>query len=642
MNAVYRRAVTTPRRVRALVFDRLPPAVRERLTHGVLHGAPEPILAVPSGVGPLAHRAALVAALAAIGGTVGLWLWGFGDLEGRYAVQPASFAPIYGVLVAVAAVSVAALVLLRGVLRGAPFRSGRYLFALDLVEVSGVRLKVTALETVREVEPREGAIVLVFEDGHEIELPVEDGGAGSIARRAKRAIDEARALACPADQPTLELIDPFFEVRVSNDWDTAADGGRRRRPVLVAVAAAALCAAPAGLGLWRARNALSDDLMFDEARTPRPGEQTAIKLAAYAERGHRHLDEVRPLFIEACQGDRATLQRYLRGGGPLGELADGALFELVKGDADELSRYLLRGGTRAAEADDALFALAKQQATLAAYNTYLEHGTRHAEEVRKGLLPDADYVQAEHTGLVGSLFSFVRRNPGSKHEDEAWKRIHAMYSADRLRPREGMPPDARRFRDALLSALEDRADTRVSLVVTIAPAISVADADEEYAKQYGARYLRAANRFSPAALEDLERDVRAAVVAEGGRAYPGGLAELSLPSEDEGRPRIDVHCVPVVYAAETWSAPGDKAGAPELVTPAVGFLVQVGGLVRSADGVETRITWRLRIEDDTEGKIQVSGSQGTDRSRSAMLEDAFARFFQDVPKQIAASFRDRL
>src|SRR3954447_1621475 len=102
---VYRRAASNPRTVRELVFDRLPPAVRNRLTRGIGNGAPDALLAAPLGRGLLARRVALATLLASTGALVFLSLWGFGHVASDGAIQPAFFAPIYAGVFAGAALA---------------------------------------------------------------------------------------------------------------------------------------------------------------------------------------------------------------------------------------------------------------------------------------------------------------------------------------------------------------------------------------------------------------------------------------------------------------------------------------------------------------------------------------------------------
>jgi len=650
---VYRRAASNPRQVRELVFDRLPPAVRDHLTHGIVHGAPEPLLAAPSGRAPLVMRALLGVTVLAAGAVPVVAVWG----DGYNVFQSPGYAGVYAVLLAVVAVAGAGVVRLRTFLRGAPFRSGRYLFALDLVETSGGRVRVTSLDTLRTAEARPGAVAAIFEDGHEVVFPTErsrwrraEGSATSaetVARRVNRALSSARALAHPGDLAKLALLDPFFEVRVSEDWDTAADRGDRGRSRFVLGALVALAAAaPAGYGALSARNALKDELMFEDARgRDISGHMSANKLETYVIHGRRHQDEAARLLVDQEGDNLSALRRYVAGGGALGAAADGALFDQVKHDPVDLGLYLRRGGPRSAEADEALFTIARRMDTVASYGTYLESGKLHAEEVKRDLLPDADFKQAVRTGLVGSLFSFVRRNPGSKHEDEAWQLIRKPYAQalpafeDVQKP----PPAGRAFVEALLAALQDRADPRVTLDVAINAPESVVRADALLGARYGDRYLPGAERFSAESLQDVAGGVRESVGIWFAGAFRHGVAETARPSsEDEGRPRIEIRLTPTAYGSAEWRIPGEESGQPSHVTPLVGFLVEVRGVVTTREGKEATVTWKTSLADTTDGKMAAVTFNGQPRAQGAMLDDAFARFLESVPSNVASTFNDRL
>jgi hypothetical protein len=595
---VYRRAATTPRAVRALAFDRLPPAVRDRLTRALAHGAPEALLGAPSGLAPFALRASRAAAIAAGLGVLGVFLSDLGELSGARAVQGGWFALVYAVLLATAVLGGAVAVALGRFQRGAPFRSGRYLLSLDMVEAEGGRLRVTSLDTMRAVEVRQRQVAVVFEDGEAAVFPVgkhEDPAA--LAAQVERSIVAARALVYPADEAKLGRLDPFFEVRVTEDWEAAADAGepRRSRLGLLAVAVVA-AAAPAGYGLLAARNALSDELMFGEARTPRPGgESVADKLCKYARLGSRHAAEAGSLCIDAIGDDHPTLARYQHGGGVVGALADDVIFRRAAADPDQLVRYLEGGGAHVAEADEALFAVAHRMDTLAAYHDYLAVGTLHAVEVRTELVPEADYRQAARSGLVGSLFSFVRRNPGSRHEEEARQRIRQIYAGalDRAAMRRMEAPERSRFAEALLDALLDRADPRVSLDVRMAPATAVDAAEAALIARHGERYLPAAGAFSAERLQSRGRAVHEAVAGWFGETYPNGVAEITrTPAHDDGRPSFEVACEPVVDGTRSFADPG----TPPYVTVVVGFRVEVKGLIRRG-GKETTVSWKAHLRE---------------------------------------------
>ncbi len=646
---VYRRAASNPRVVRELVFDKLPPAVRDRLTHGIVHSAPEPLLAAPAGRAPVVMRALLGVTLVAAAAVPVLALRDIGDARGAF--QPASFAGVYAALFAVVAVAGAAVVRLRSFLRGAPFRLGRYLFPLDLVEASGGRLRVTSLDTLRGAEARPGEVAVTFEDGHAVvfRAPRRGEAPEAIARRVNRALKSARALAYPADEARLALLDPFFEVRVTEDWDAAADTGdrgRSRSRFVGGALAAIVAAVPAGYGVLQARNAFRDDILFEDARDRGfDGRMSTTKLEGYVLHGRRHVDEAASLLVDAVSDDPTVLRGYLRRGPPLAPLADAALFAAAKHDATELARYLRRGGSHTDDADEALFAIARRIDTVASYDTYLDGGGKlHADEVRKGLLPDADFAQAKGSTLVGSLLSFVRRNPGSRHEDEAWQLIRARY-ADALpafAATQHPTPEGRRFVEALLSTLQDRADPRVTLDILVGEPTTVAQADLALGARYGDRYLAAAQRFTPDAFMDVSERIRQAVGSWFAGAFPHGVIETARPaSEDEGRPRIEILIRAVAYGSGEWRLPGADSSEPSHVTPLVGFIVEVRGAVATRDAKE-EITWKTTIADTSDGKMAATRFDGTPRARGAMLEDAFDHFLDTVPASVAASFADKL
>jgi hypothetical protein len=645
---VYRTAATGARETRDLAFDRLPPAVRDRLTSGIVHGAPTPLLAARKGSTPLALRVLVTLAVASGLGMLGIAGWHFGALYRDYAIQPHAFVAVYGALFAVLALAIAGVVRLRRFQRGAPFRSGRYLFALDLVEAEGGHLKVTSLESLRRVDARPRGVELVFTDGRPVvfPLPWHDDPA-HVAARTNEAITAARALVYPADEGALQRLDPFFEVRVTDDWSAAA---AERAPARVSFGVVALgivlAAGPAGYALLAARNAVSDDVMFEEARTKRRGESRTGKLSAYENKGYRHVGEVTHLLIEAAGDNRDLLRTYMRRSDALSAQADDALYAFAQHDLDELAAYMRLRGRHAAEADERLFSLASRQGTSDAWSTYLDVGTRHRDEVQNELLPDADFAQAEKSDLVGSLFSYLRRHPGSKHEDEARHRIHAVYAEALPAFREKSPPPAggTRFVEAMLAYVQVRADPRVTLDFDTKATPAIAEADQLLAARYGDRVLPAAARFDKVALDGLAGFVRTAVIAWFGGHFRHGVIEPQSPSKDDfDRPRISIHLEPTVVGVTKWRPPGAKTDEPDYVSPLVALLVEVRGRVPGrAGGTETTVAWRQRLVDDAEGRILERTADGLQRTRREMIEDAYARFFEVTPGRIADGFDGRM
>jgi hypothetical protein len=280
--------------------------------------------------------------------------------------------------------------------------------------------------------------------------------------------------------------------------------------------------------------------------------------------------------------------------------------------------------------------------TAGAYHDYLAVGSRHADEVRRDLLPEADYRQAARSHLVGSLFTFVRRQPGSRHEDEAWATIRRRY-ADALSVYQAdhrSPPEGRRFVEGLLAALLERGDPRVSLDISVAAPTALEAADVELRATHGNLYVPAAPSFSGETYEDLRREARTEIAGWFGRAFAHGVAEITRDSaEDEARPRFDVTCTPVVDGTSRWQKAGSSD--PGRVTALVGLVVEIRGRFQR-DGKETTLSWKAHLEDNTNGKMMTRDHRGEAPSVNRMSEDAFGPFLSGVPARIAATFYEHL
>ncbi len=585
--ATYRRPGSEARHVRNLVFERLPSVVRDRLTSCLASGgAPTPLLVDASRRSPpSAGRWRVLAALAVVAEGV-LWFKGFGDATSPFALQKFSYAAAHGVAIFVLLFSVIrALRIARGQ-GGAPFPEGRYLFALDVVEVDGPRVRLTELHTLRRVEARPGkrdpAVVLVFADAHEIVFEGQRK-AETLAVTVKSAIDAAVALVLPDDQPRMNRIDPFFELRVSDDWASAeADDKATRtwvmRAPLPAVSAAILVASVVlGIGLHALRNRLSDDEMFVEAIeiADRTSDPHRWKIGEYS--GVRHLDEIDAIRFERARGDAEALIDYLRHararqgmaeealfelgkhdptalkaaiqrGGAGAMRAEDALYELRKGDLDELVTYIQSRGPRAEQADDQLFALARKSGEPKSYRFYLAHGKRHRDEVQSALLPEAAYAEAAKTSDVVVLSDFVREYPDSAHAAEIKAKIHGLY-VDALRVFRATKPSAAglRFVTTLLADLEDRGDPSVNLDIDAeqGPAIIVGDA--KLAKRHGADYLPINVDFNEVTMHEVQGEIRSALEQWIASSFPHGAVTprgAGLGAET-GRPRIEITVMPV-------------------------------------------------------------------------------------------------
>jgi len=592
--ATYRRPGSEARRVRNLVFDRLPTVVRERLVTSLAGGgAPAPLLIDASWHSPpSALRWRLVAAAAVVVEAF-LWFKGFGDATSPLALLPLRYAAAHG-----AAIFTLLFALIRAarIARGqggAPVPEGRYLFALDLVEVEGRQLRVTDLHTLRRAEARQGkrasSIVLVFADEHEVTFEAQPR-AESLAASVKAAVDAALALSFTDDQPVISRLDPFFELRVSDDWASAEADPKERRSLLLraplpALSAAILVlAALAGPGLHALRNRLSDDEMFVQAIeiAERRNDPHLWKIGAYT--GVRHVDEIDSIRFERAnrtgvdedalkdyllhagahrrdaeaalfaiwKRDPASLAAEIRRGGAFAVQAEAALYELNSGDLDALVDYIKKRGPRADQADDQLFALAQKSGEPKSYRFYLKHGKRHIDQVQSTLLPEAAYLDAKTKDEVDVLGVFVREYPDSAHAEEARAKIHALYE-DALRAYRAKKPSAAglRFVTALLAELEDRADPSVSVEVAFHESDALAPADARLASRIGADYVPAARWVAGWELGVMERRLRDDLTWWIISSFANGTVRIAAPdvNVDAGRPRIVVTCESVAEGA---------------------------------------------------------------------------------------------
>jgi hypothetical protein len=607
-----------------------------------------------------------VAGLAVVAEAV-LWFRGFGDAGNPLAVEPFTYAAAHA-----AAIFILLFALIRSVRiargqGGAPFPDGRYLFALDLVEVDGPSVRLTELHTLRRVEARPGkrgpSVVLVFADAHEVVF-ADQRKAETLAESVKEAVDAAVAMILPDDQSRMIRLDPFFELRVSDDWASAeADASAKltwllRAPLVQLVPAILGASTLLGGGLFALRNRLSDDEMFVEAIeiADRTNDPHRWKIGAYS--GLRHVDEIDAIRLERAQGDAEALNDYLRLAGPRSAAAESALFDLTKhdtkalaaavrrggpgaaqaeealyqlqkGDLDALVDYIRKRGPRADQADDQLFEHARKSGEARSYRFYLKHGKRHADEVQSALLPAAAYAEIANSDDAGDLGAFVREYPDSAHAGEIKAKIHGLYAdvlgAYRARKR---TPAGVRFVTTLLAELEDRGDPSINLEISfnVTPALAANDAKND--ERYGAEYLPAQFQFDASALVDAERGVRADVNEWILASFANGTVKpmgAGIGAET-GRPSITVLCEP--------SSVGVLASKREKLRVAdVRFLVDFHAVV---PGRGEELAWKLttpgvKAVDEPESPVFSGRIKG---DREGLAHDAYWRMQVDGSSQI--------
>ncbi|MDI1430077.1 hypothetical protein [Polyangium sorediatum] len=651
----YRSAGGEPRTVRVLDFDRLPDVVRERLVRALeAGGMPAPLLRVEesaAGTIPGSQRFWRGTGIVAAFVWLGLWFVQFGDLDGPFSVQPRAF-----VLGHVLVASLLALVVIVHVFfrrskdEGAPFPSGRYLFLLDLVEVRGRILTVTSLATLRRVEGRAGGkrgeVLLVFGDGDAAPLRISED-VTETARQVQAAIDEAARLILPDDQPEIERIDPFFELRISDDWASAAPvaketGGRVpafRWIALVSVAAGALL----GSASWFARNHASDTSMFGQVReAAERGEEYefARRHMLYKDLGMHHREELDELAFEHAKKRPEWLAEYLTMApeGKHAVEADDLLFDMVM-KADSLPRYRLylgdaRGRRHVHEVDDAMFAEAKRSNTRYAYQEYLDaHGTKHEHEVRSTFLPKAEIADAMQKQDVAELRAIERRY-GSGWTQAVTEAIHHAYAdrLDLLRLRKGAGADeARAIFQPLLTWLDTKEDPRVLLDVTIVLSNSFLESETAFRNEHGDRYQSVGTVF-PRFAASVEDKVFITIVTRARDRF-GGAIRFQSPTAEKGTPELPRLVVRMRLEAgnEPFVSRNDK-----LVFCDVRIRLEMHAEIPGADPTPSFVTTSPRSEtirpDSYDASMQkLDGVLGTPKN---LIEDAYPIILQEASGEL--------
>jgi hypothetical protein len=492
-------------------------------------------------------------AVAALGALLllGVGFRGFGDLYHAAALQPWSSVPLYcaaAALVAAGALFAAEIFRVRG---GGPVLPGQLLFPLDLVEVSGQRLRGTSLANLTKVDVRSskgGAreIVLSFADRSSAVMALDprdppalpepdaskrrpfDDPQAALAAHLHAEINKARALVLPGDRALLDVLDPFLEIREEGSWgdfapaSTESRPAREPRPVFLIGLAALVLGALTGPLLFLGRNALSDGVMFAYAAQPAGGPQTTFE----------------PVD--------ARLRRYVATGGRHADEADEALYRGAKGNTAALEAYLRDGRRHLDEADDELFEVANKDGSPDAFRRYLGHGKKHVEEVRATLLPRAELARVKAIGTLQEYRRFLKQYPGSPFEDEVKRAMAARYEAAREKNRTQTGPrdsEVGPFFAGLIDHLERRGDYSVAVSFKNVAPESVA-AGDRLIRAKGLNplpYVDAARYFGAPFARELEQALFDKVSAAVAESVPLDVVRLRpFEPEDTDIPVIQI------------------------------------------------------------------------------------------------------
>lgn len=326
--------------------------------------------------------------------------------------------------------------------------NGRYLFPLDLVEIRGGHMIVTALHTLEDIQVRgmgnESLIVLKFADADELVLPPKGDEAFSMAPQARGEVD--KALAMLSDSERLELIDPFLPLRRLPEWNDAANNTHPPKissvpwPLVALVSLIVACAVGGAVAM--------------AARAP--AEKHLIAL------------ENKRFQIVVRERDDATLVQYIKAGGPLGKRAEDAWFEMYRHDITTLAEHVRANDALATRSDDELFAIAKSKNSIAGYEKYLTHGKLHVDEVQTHILPDLVYESVLKSTSARDLLATARKYPTHSRAAEATAMAGKLYDDAFKGYVESQERGSlqRQFARALMDRLKERGNPSVLANVT--------------------------------------------------------------------------------------------------------------------------------------------------------------------------------
>ncbi|MDF3068196.1 MAG: hypothetical protein K0R38_3797 [Polyangiaceae bacterium] len=256
----------------------------------------------------------LLAALAA----VGLLTLGFGSLESPLALLGAPWAVGEGLLIALAVFAGLRAVALDHDRDSLPFRAGAYVFPIGVVDAQTAVVRIHRFPELTDVSRRDKRVTLVF-DGARFDFETADP---ALAEQLVALVEQSRQRVSgemgPPSLRALAALDPLADTGFKSPF-TPTEPRRKTSPrwlrfgwLLAILAGAAL-----GPAAWKARNVLSEERLYAEARAA--GTTSAYR--AYLARGGQRADVTETLLPRAelqaaiTQGNVAALEAFLARGG---------------------------------------------------------------------------------------------------------------------------------------------------------------------------------------------------------------------------------------------------------------------------------------------------------------------------------------
>lgn len=292
--------------VRTVDFNSLPQHIRERLVASFQkQGWPQPILSHTPSFGCAAFGWGFLA-LFAMTISVGALAAGFGE-------QRQGAAAILGHGLGAGLFIASVLMIVRGILlrRSLPFPPGRYMLPLDFIIANDRILKVIPMSSMVNFQgvhqhtngAYTGTTLTFTFEGNISESIVVQGK--HLAEQAmgmlRQSQEEVRTAAQARDSATLQRLDPLFEIRMNDAWNSLTP----RAPHEISPPSAkalpsflqtkmiwimGLVALPViGVPVWGVWNIASDEMMYSKAKSL----DTVYGYQSYLFTGVRHADEIR-------------------------------------------------------------------------------------------------------------------------------------------------------------------------------------------------------------------------------------------------------------------------------------------------------------------------------------------------------------
>jgi hypothetical protein len=424
----------------------------------------------------------LLAALSA----VGLLALGFGVLESPLALLGAPWAFGEALLIALAVFSGLRAVALDHDRDTLPYRAGAYVFPIGVVDAQTEVVRVHRFPELTDVSRRDARVTLVFDRARFVFQSSDSAVAEQLVQLVEQSRQRVSGEMGPPSSRALAALDPLADTGFKSPF-TPSEPRRKTSPRWLRYGwlLALLVGAVIGPVAWRARNVLSEERLYAEARAA----GTTQAYRAYLQRGGRRADVTETLLPRAelreavAQGTVAALESFLARAKHAGIDAE-VQAALKKALLEELSAVTAKNSLTALDEFE------RTQAHASLVQKELEQ--KRAELYRRAVRSFSAAAQPSTPGLIGFVgrllfyaqkhgpevdIAFRRREAEASKEAEAqltkseyflgpealpsrhfraedWERREAVIGAElAARLNREFPPDVLRF--SVVPALAD-------------------------------------------------------------------------------------------------------------------------------------------------------------------------------------------